>query len=130
MKIEGIGFKTADDVARKLNINPDNLNRVRAGVIYTLKYNTQFGHTYLPKDILVSASASLLGVDTSSTLFATDALIKDGILFDDEDRVYIYSHYLCEKNAAKKILELAKYKYNFKTADGTISGALILNFLN
>jgi len=115
-EIDGIGFKTADDVARKLNINPDNLNRVRAGVIYTLKYNTQFGHTYLPKDILVSASASLLGVDTSSTLFATDALIKDGILFDDEDRVYIYSHYLCEKNAAEKILELAKYKYNFKTA--------------
>jgi exodeoxyribonuclease V alpha subunit len=116
-EIDGIGFKTADDVAKRLSIDADNINRVRAGVIYTLKYNTQFGHTYLPKDILVSAAASLLGIEVSVCINATDALIKDGFLFcTEDDGIYLYSHYLCEQNAAKKIVELNKYKYSFKTA--------------
>ncbi|MBO5007670.1 MAG: ATP-dependent RecD-like DNA helicase [Clostridia bacterium] len=120
-EIDGIGFKTADDVACKLNLEPDNINRVRAGVLYTLKYNTQFGHTYLPKDIIVSSSAKLLGVSEQMTLIALDALIKDGILVsdagDDGEHIYIYSHYMCEGYAASKITELNKYKYKFKTAD-------------
>ncbi len=120
-EIDGIGFKTADDVACKLNLEPDNINRVRAGVLYTLKYNTQFGHTYLPKDIIVSSAAKLLGVSEQMTLIALDALIKDGILVsdagDDGEHIYIYSHYMCEGYAASKITELNKYKYKFKTAD-------------
>ena len=120
-EIDGIGFKTADDVALKLHVEPDNINRVRAGVLYTLKYNTQFGHTYLPKNILISSSARLLGVAESDADFACEALVKDGIcvsVSDEEgENIYIYSHYMCEGYSAKKITELNKYKYKFKTAD-------------
>jgi len=120
-EIDGIGFKTADDVALKLNIAPDNLNRVRAGVLYTLKYNTQFGHTYLPRDILVPTSARLLGVHEDVTSEALDILVKDGLcvsdLRDGRDGIYIYSHYMCEKYVAQKIGELNKYKYKIKTED-------------
>ncbi len=120
-EIDGIGFKTADEVAVKLHMSADNVNRVRAGVLYTLKYNTQFGHTYLPKSILVSSSAKLLGVGTDMTSRAVDTLVKDGICVLDMDgndeNIYIYSHYMCEGYVANKITELNKYIYKFKSHD-------------
>lgn len=120
-EIDGVGFKTADGIAQKLNISHDNSNRVRAGVLYTLKYNTQFGHTYLPRDILTGAAASLLGVDKFAAEDGVSTLIKDGILCscagDNDDNIYIYSHYLCEGYVASKICALNEYKYKFKTAD-------------
>ena len=120
-EIDGVGFKTADGIAQKLNISYDNSNRVRAGVLYTLKYNTQFGHTYLPRDILTGAAASLLGVDKFAAEDGVSTLIKDGILCscagDNGDNIYIYSHYLCEGYVASKICALNEYKYKFKTAD-------------
>jgi len=120
-EIDGIGFKTADEVALKLDIDTNNFNRVRAGVLYTLKYNTQFGHTYLPKGILVSSAARLLGVGTDVALSAVDSLVKDGIFVSDadsdEENIYIYSHYMCEGYVAKKISQLSSYKYKFKSCD-------------
>ncbi len=120
-EIEGIGFKTADGIAQKLTVSPDNINRVRAGVLYTLKYNTQFGHTYLPRSIVISASCTLLGVSEESAQNATDKLIKDGVLYSSYDNgtenIYIYSHYLCEQYVASRICELSEFKYKYKTAD-------------
>ncbi len=120
-EIEGIGFKTADEVAMKLNIDVSNANRVRAGVLYTLKYNTQFGHTYLPESILVPTAARLLGVGDADAREALDKLVRDSLCVGEEingDRnIYIYSHYLCEKYAANKIGELNQYKYKIKTGD-------------
>lgn len=117
-QIEGIGFKTADGIAQKLEISCDNTNRVRAGVLYTLKYNTQFGHTYLPKSVLVSASASLLGVGEDDASFAVDSLAKDTVLHIDktekEEKVYIYSHYMCECYVGSKLAALGKYHYKMR----------------
>ncbi len=120
-EIEGIGFKTADGIAQRLDISCDNINRVRAGVLYTLKYNTQFGHTYLPEEILINASSSLLGVDGEDVRIAIDKLVGAGMLHRASggggDNIYIYSHYLCEGYVASKICELSEYKYKYKTAD-------------
>ncbi len=124
-EIDGIGFKTADGVAVKLNLSRDNANRVRAGVIYTLKYNTQFGHTYLPREILVSASSSLLGVNSQDADEAINSLVKDGILYSARDgeaeSIYVYSHYMCEGYVAHKISELGKYHYKFPQIEKQIS---------
>ncbi len=120
-EIDGIGFKTADEVASKLNIDACNVNRVRAGVLYTLKYNTQFGHTYLPESILVPTAARLLGVGEGNAREALDKLVRDSLCVAEEENgdrnIYIYSHCLCEKYAAEKISQLNQYKYKVKTQD-------------
>lgn len=120
-EIEGVGFKTADGIADKLHVACDNINRVRAGVLYTLRYNTQFGHTFLPESVVTGASAALLGVGEELVGRAINALAEDGILCKDtkdgETNVYIYSHYLCEGYVASKLLNLNEYKYKFKTED-------------
>ncbi len=120
-QIDGVGFKTADEIARKLSISHDDTNRVRAGVLYALKYNTQFGHTYLPLGIVTETASSLLKVDTECVQIAIDSLLKDGVLyrdsFDGEERIYIYSHYLCEGYVASKLLKLNEFKYKYETRD-------------
>ena len=80
-KISGIGFKTADSVARSLGIMPGDENRLRAGVRHTLVYNAfSGGHTYLPRQILVHSAAYLLGADDIETENALVSLLADGKL--------------------------------------------------
>lgn len=119
-QIDGIGFKTADDIAMGLKLSPANINRIRAGVLYTLKYNTQFGHTYLPKEILLSASARLLETDENLVSEAINQLSFEKTLVpvksEGNENIYYYTHYMCEGYVASKLCELNRFKYNFKTS--------------
>ncbi|MBR0085845.1 MAG: Flp pilus assembly complex ATPase component TadA, partial [Lachnospiraceae bacterium] len=60
--IKGIGFKTADDIARKAGVPLHSQFRIRSGIIYTLQRAVSEGHTYLPMDILMRACETLLSV--------------------------------------------------------------------
>lgn len=115
--VDGIGFKTADEIAKKLDYDNKSTNRIRAGTLYTLKYNTQFGHCYLPRSVLVRLSASLLGVEEGETDDAVSSLIADGVLIaersNDAECIYYHTHFMCEEYCAKKLSELNKYKYAF-----------------
>ena len=61
--IDGIGFLTADEVARKIGYDFAGAPRVRAGVVHTLKEQA-FGreHTCLPTNVLLSEAGKILGV--------------------------------------------------------------------
>lgn len=119
--IDGISFKTSDRIAQGLNIESDNIMRIRAGTVYTLRYNTQFGHSYLPRETLQTLSSQLLGVDTSKVDDAISTLVRDRYFAleecDNESRVYLYSHFACENNVAKKLCELNRVAYDFKQED-------------
>ena len=59
----GIPFDIADEIAKSLDVEPSNENRVKAGIEYALSYNaTVNGHTSLPMDKLIGASAQILGI--------------------------------------------------------------------
>jgi len=58
--ISGIGFKTADAIARKLGLALDAPKRIEAGVIYALETLTSDGHVYAPRPIVVKKVAELL----------------------------------------------------------------------
>ena len=60
--IYGIGFLTADKLARSLGLPPDALPRIAAGVSYALSQASDEGHVYLPASELVQQAAALLGV--------------------------------------------------------------------
>jgi Helix-hairpin-helix containing domain/AAA domain len=63
-EVWGIGFKTADQLARSLGIPHDSPQRVKAGLQFTLSQAGEEGHCYLPETELVAAASELLGVDT------------------------------------------------------------------
>ncbi|MCG4262054.1 ATP-dependent RecD-like DNA helicase [Acetobacter senegalensis] len=60
--IRGIGFKTADQIARKMGIAPDAMIRVRAGISYALGEAMDEGHCGLPVGELLTSTAALLEV--------------------------------------------------------------------
>jgi exodeoxyribonuclease V alpha subunit len=60
--IYGIGFLTADKIARALGIPPDSPARVAAGLLYALNQASDEGHVYLPTSELVKSATELLNV--------------------------------------------------------------------
>lgn len=64
--IGGVGFKMADEIARRAGILADSDFRIKSGVLYTLLQATGNGHTYLPEKELLSQSAELLKVEGES----------------------------------------------------------------
>jgi exodeoxyribonuclease V alpha subunit len=59
----GIGFKTADQLARSLGIPHDSPQRVKAGLQFALSEASDDGHCYPPETDLVAKATGLLGVD-------------------------------------------------------------------
>ena len=61
-EVYGIGFITADKIARELGIAEDAPERVAAGVAYTLSQAADDGSVYLPEAELSRRACELLGV--------------------------------------------------------------------
>ncbi|MDE2126185.1 MAG: ATP-dependent RecD-like DNA helicase [Armatimonadetes bacterium] len=64
--IRGIGFKTADTIARKMGMPPDSPDRIAAGLLYTLSEATNDGHLFLPEPKLAMDAAALLGLEVAA----------------------------------------------------------------
>ena len=58
----GIGFKTADAIARAVGIAHDSPARVQAGIQYTLSQAADGGHCFLPEPNLLADAAQILDV--------------------------------------------------------------------
>lgn len=75
--IRGIGFRSADGIARRIGLARDSLERLRAGAIYCLKEAHAEGHIYLPMRELVGRAAELLEVPVDMLSPAVQSLAQD-----------------------------------------------------
>src|SRR5258708_3766351 len=62
-EVWGIGFKTADTIARAVGIPHDSPERIKAGLQYTLSEAADDGHCYLPEPNLIREAGKILEVD-------------------------------------------------------------------
>lgn len=78
---QGVGFLTADEVARKVGYALDGAPRIRAGIVHALK-EASFGngHTCLPQVALLVGVEQLLGVPKIRITQEIKGLIGDGLL--------------------------------------------------
>ena len=107
--ITGIGFKTADVIAQKLGLSCENPERIKAGASYVLRRASERGHTYLPKDVLVSSVRELLSVEESLVLKAIESLCQEKKLAMDplaEDAVFLTELKVCEESIAESLRSL------------------------
>jgi exodeoxyribonuclease V alpha subunit len=77
-EVWGIGFKTADTIARAVGIDIDAPERIQAGVLHALSVVADLGHTLLPEGDLLVQAADLLGVDAPRVAQALSVLRDTG----------------------------------------------------
>jgi len=85
--IYGVGFKTADRIARALGLPPEHPSRVEAGLVFALNELSNSGHVYAPRDLLTERAAELLDVPAELMSPALDRLlVEERIKLDDLPR--------------------------------------------
>ncbi len=108
--ITGVGFKIADEIAKKTGIKTDSDYRIRSGVLYTLLQAVNEGHTYLPVEVLKEKAGLLLGIEPAvlEPQIMNLAMDKKIMLKTYEEKVYAYatSIYFAEQFCARKLWEL------------------------
>lgn len=104
--INGIGFRTADELAGRIGIRQDSEYRLRSGVFYTLLQAVGEGNCYLPMNLLLSRAESLLGVPVEKIRPQLDELMMDKKVVIKGDQVFSASYYYAELNCARMLREL------------------------
>lgn len=108
--LEGVGFRIADEIARRAGISTDSDFRIRSGIFYVLQQASGEGHIYLPREELISRTVELLGVsvDSMDDRLRDMAVDRKIVLRTEEDevRVYAASYYYLELNTAKMLHDL------------------------
>lgn len=78
-----ISFDTADTIAKHQNRSDDDHFRVRAALCHVLNHNKLNGHTCLPKEKLLSVTASLLSLELEPLESALKDMLTDGSLMQE-----------------------------------------------
>ncbi len=104
--IWGIGFKTADRIARSIGIPADSIHRAAAGIIHTLQTMADEGHCYASREQLLAEAASLLAIPTPILEQALAAAVDTRAVSAEEDRIYLPALYQAEAGAARQIARL------------------------
>ena len=76
-------FGAVDRFAIELGIAGDDPRRVRAGILFELNYNLTAGHSFLPEDKLIGATAQLLSVTESAVCHGVEVLLEHQQLVRD-----------------------------------------------
>jgi len=71
-------FDEADALALSLGFEEDSPQRISAALIFEMKYNLNNGHSFLPREKLVAATAQLIGVDSDTADECLDVLADEG----------------------------------------------------
>ncbi len=108
--MNGIGFKLADEIAKKAGIGSHSDFRIRSGIIYMLQQGTLSGHTYIPLDLLVEKTAQVLEVEPEAVEEMLQGLQMDRKIIvkkiDDRQVVYGTRYYHLELETAGMLSRL------------------------
>jgi exodeoxyribonuclease V alpha subunit len=78
--IWGVGFKTADKIARDLGLPSDAPSRIQAGVAHALSRLADEGHVYAPEPDLTKEATELLDVPAELVADAIEALDTEEVV--------------------------------------------------
>jgi exodeoxyribonuclease V alpha subunit len=111
LDIWGIGFKTADQIALKLGLDPSSPERVKAFVLYLLEKDAEQGHVFSFQEDLETSCQKELGVDEEKTRSALADLVRHKLMIAEkaEEKTAIYLPYLfdAQEGVARAILNLS-----------------------
>lgn len=115
--IYGIGFLTADRIARSLGVEHDSPQRVAAGIEHTLNQFSDEGHVYVPREALLAQAAKILEVPAELAAAQLPGLAADERIVletvDDgeeaEEAVYLIPFHRAEIGVARRLRALLSH---------------------
>lgn len=112
LDVWGVGFKTADRLAKELGVLPDSPARAQAGVIQALHDATEAGHVCVEADDVIARALALLEWEDSEESRqrgrrAVDALVLGGYVVREDTLLFTPRMHAAEVRVAKRVLELA-----------------------
>lgn len=105
-EVEGIGFKTADRIARALGAPLDSPQRIQAGLSHVVSTFCDEGHCFASQPALVARAAELLEVPAAACQDQLGDLIGRGALVADGDAIYLPAFHQAEVSVARKLRRL------------------------
>ena len=106
--IWGVGFRTADQIAREVGIQPDDPKRLQAGLAYVVQKSTEQGHTFIEAVELVRSASEQLDVTMELLDTALDESVSVGLLVREDERIALPEYVDAEKEAAERLMNLTK----------------------
>lgn len=119
-QIPGIGFETADAIARSMDMPPDSPGRMKAAVRYVLSYNlNNNGHSFLPREKLALTAARLVDSDSRKMEDIIDEMTEDRDLvyvpkISNTDGIYLRRVYECERNICDRVILASKFSHGYE----------------
>lgn len=100
--ISGIGFKTADKIAKSMGMADDSDYRIKAGLGYALMQSVGEGHTCVPEELLIKVTSQLLNLDSITVQDVFNLLVRQDEVYTEElgGTRFVYSNYLYEAETA------------------------------
>ena len=102
-------FGAVDRFAIELGVSANDHRRVEAGILFELSYNLNAGHSFLPEDKLIMATATLLSVETEDISSGVERLLESSRLVRDHlaghTLLYLPQLYEAEQYLCARLLE-------------------------
>ena len=112
-EIQGVGFRTADDIAMRLGFGRESEFRIRSGIKYVLSEAAGgAGHMYLPMEKLAADACRVLNAEPElverelKALILEDQLIAEQV--GEDDAVYLPRFHRAERETARLLVKQLK----------------------
>jgi len=104
--IDGFGFKTVDELARRVGVDHHGLPRAKAGCVHVLRQAQDKGNTFLPLDELRRQVVKELAIGAARVNDAIGSLVDGGSVVVENDRAYTRRLHQMEHAVAAKVANL------------------------
>jgi len=113
LDIWGIGFKTADQIALKLGLDPASPERVKAYILYILQKDNEQGHVFSSAAEAGEKCVADLGVTADLAAEALERLVKGGQIVAEDwaggTALYLPFFHQAQEEVARAIHNLAGF---------------------
>ena len=108
----GVSFSVADELAIDMGFSGNDPQRVEAGILFELRHNLNNGHTFLPRQKLIAATALLLNLSEGDIEQALIELLDQGEIVQEhiagQDACYLAELYAAECYVSFRLAEMCE----------------------
>lgn len=119
--IKGIGFITADRIAKLIGVTKDDKSRIASGIDFIINRFCSYGNTYMPLEKVILETKELLDVDEKLIEENIYDLVTDKKLISqkitDEECLFIPIYYYSELGITERIAKLSIQNYQNINSD-------------